>query len=62
MPFFSHPVDPTSWLLPLAGGMLHASSFLFSILIAIAPIGIPILVAVVLGLFAWNLMQDPKTA
>lgn len=60
MPFFSHPVDPTSWLLPLVSGMLHASSFLFGIITAIAPIGIPIVVAVVLGLFSWNLMQDPR--
>lgn len=62
MPFFSHVVDPTSWLLPLVSGMLHASSFLFAILTAIAPIGIPILVAIVLGLFAWNLMKDPYEA
>lgn len=62
MPFFSHVVDPTSWLLPLVSGMLRASSFLFAILTAIAPIGIPILVVVVLGIFAWNLMQDPHEA
>lgn len=61
MPFFSHPVDPTNWLLPLVSGMLRASSFLFSVLTAIAPIGIPILVAAVLGLFAMNLMKEPYT-
>ncbi|MEO7363550.1 MAG: hypothetical protein ABI120_24680 [Gemmatimonadaceae bacterium] len=59
MPFFSHPVDPTGWLLPLVSGMLRASSFLFAILIAIAPWGIPVLVALVLAAFAWNIMQDP---
>lgn len=59
MPFFSHVVDPTSWLLPLVSGMLWASSFLFSILTAISPFGLPILVAAVIGVFAWNLMQDP---
>ncbi|MBC8090322.1 MAG: hypothetical protein H7Z40_23930 [Phycisphaerae bacterium] len=62
MPFFSHPVEPTGWLLPLVSGVLQASSFLFAILTAIAPIGIPILVAIVLGLFSWNLMKDPYPA
>ena len=62
MPFFSHPADPTSWLLPLVSGMLHASSFLFTVITAIAPWGIPVLVAIVLGLFSWNIMQDPKQA
>lgn len=62
MPFFSHPVDPTGWLLPLVSGMLQTSSFLFGVLTAIAPIGIPILVVVVLGLFSWNLMKDPYPA
>ena len=62
MPFFSHPVDPTNWLLPLVSGVLGASFILFSILTAIAPIGIPILVIAVLGLFSWNLMKDPYTA
>lgn len=59
MPFFSHPVDPTNWLLPLVSLVLQAPTLLFSILTAIAPIGIPILVVVVLGLFSWNLMKDP---
>lgn len=62
MPFFSHPVDPTSWLLPLVSGVLQAPTLIFGFLTAIAPIGIPILVIVVLGLFAWNLMKDPYPA
>jgi hypothetical protein len=62
MPFFSHPADPTAWLLPLVSFILSISSLLFRFITAIAPIGIPILVAIVLGLFAWNLMQEPHTA
>jgi hypothetical protein len=62
MPFFSHPVNPDAWLLPLASGMLNASSLLFRFITAIAPVGIPILVAVVIGVFAWNIMQDPHEA
>ncbi|MEP6836368.1 MAG: hypothetical protein ABJB74_23465 [Gemmatimonas sp.] len=61
MPFFDHPADPTAWLLPLVSGMLQASSLLFRGLTAIAPIGIPIVVAIVLGLFAMNLMKEPNT-
>ena len=61
MPFFNHPADPTSWLLPLVSGMLQLSSLLFRGIAAIAPIGIPILVAVVIGLFAMNLMKEPYT-
>lgn len=62
MPFFSHPVDPTNWLLPLVSLVLQAPTLLFGILVAIAPIGIPLLVIAVLGLFAWNLMKDPYPA
>ena len=62
MPFFTHPADPTNWLLPLVSGILEASSTLFRILTAIAPIGIPIVVAIVIGLFARNLMQEPHEA
>ena len=61
MPFFSHPVDPTAWLLPAVSGMLTISEMLFRGLTAIAPIGIPILVGIVLGLFAMNLMKEPYT-
>jgi hypothetical protein len=42
--------------------VLQAPSFLFGILIAIAPWGIPVLVVAVLGLFSWNLMKDPYVA
>lgn len=59
MPFFDHPVDPTSWLLPLVSGVLQASSLLFRFITAIAPIGIPILFVAVVGMFCWNLMKDP---
>ena len=59
MPFFTHPADPTNWLLPTVSGVLWASSSIFSFLIAIAPVGIPVVVAIVIGLFARNLMQDP---
>ncbi|MEP6780382.1 MAG: hypothetical protein ABJC26_10875 [Gemmatimonadaceae bacterium] len=62
MPFFTHPADPTSWLLPLVSGILGFSSTLFRFLTAIAPIGIPIVVAIVIGLFARNLMQEPYEA
>lgn len=62
MPFFSHPADPTNWLLPLVSGMLWFSSSLFSFLIAIAPVGIPIVVVLVLGLFARNLMGEPHVS
>ncbi len=62
MPFFTHPADPSNWLLPLVSGVLWASSSIFSLLIAIAPIGIPIVVLIVLGLFARNLMQEPHVS
>lgn len=62
MPFFSHPADPTAWLLPLVSGMLHASSFLFSIITAIAPWGVGVLFVLVLAAFSWNIMQDPREA
>ena len=60
MPFFSHPVDPTAWLLPLVSGMLGLSSFLFSVIIAIAPYGVVALFVVVIALFSINLMKDPQ--
>ena len=60
MPFFSHPADPTAWLLPLVSGMLSISSFLFRVITAIAPFGVIALFIVVVGLFAMNLMKDPQ--
>ena len=60
MPFFSHPADPTAWLLPLVSGLLGVSSFLFRIITAIAPFGVVALFIVVVGLFAMNLMKDPQ--
>ena len=59
MPFFSHPADPTAWLLPLVSGVLSASSFLFSVITAIAPYGVVALFVVVVALFSMNLMKEP---
>lgn len=59
MPFFSHPVDPTSWLLPLVSLVLRAASLLFMVIEAIAPIGVVVLFVIVVALFSWNLMKDP---
>ncbi|MGV3709756.1 MAG: hypothetical protein ACO1Q7_13055 [Gemmatimonas sp.] len=59
MPFFAHPVDPTSWLLPLVSMILRAASAMFWVIEKIAPIGVVVLFVVVVALFSMNIMKEP---
>ena len=55
MPFFSYPA-PADWLLPIIKFPLTLISAIFSGIIAVGPIGQIALVAVIIALFARNLM------
>ena len=55
MPFFSYPA-PADWLLPIIKFPLMLISAIFSGLIAVGPIGQIALVAIIIALFARNLM------
>ena len=55
MPFFSYPA-PADWLLPIIKLPLMLISAIFSGIIAVGPIGQIALVAVIIALFARNLM------
>jgi hypothetical protein len=59
MPFFSYPVDP-NWLLTLVSGVLTVSSAFFRFLQAIHVVGSLALAAIVVGLFARNLMGPSR--
>ena len=55
MPIFSYPA-PADWLLPIIKFPLMLISAIFSGIIAVGPIGQIALVAVIIALFARNLM------
>ncbi|WP_396201769.1 hypothetical protein [Gemmatimonas sp.] len=55
MPFFSYPA-PADWLLPIIKLPLMLISAIFSGIIAVGPIGQVALVAIIIALFARNLM------
>ena len=55
MPFFSYPA-PADWLLPIIKLPLLLISAIFSLIIAIGPIGQVVLVAIIIALYARNIM------
>jgi len=55
MPFFSHPAN-ADWLLPIVKFPLMLISAIFSTIIAIGPIGQVAVVAIIIALFAKNVM------
>lgn len=59
MPFFSHPVN-ADWLLPIIKLPLMLISGLFWFIYFIGPIGDVLLVALIIALFARNLMGPAR--
>lgn len=59
MPFFSHPVN-ADWLLPIIKLPLMLISGLFWFIYLIGPIGDVLLVALIIALFARNLMGPAR--
>ena len=59
MPFFSYPA-PADWLLPIIKFPLMLISAIFSGIIAIGPIGQIALCAIIIALFAKNLMGPAR--
>jgi hypothetical protein len=55
MPFFSYPA-PADWLLPIIKLPLMLMSAIFSLIIAIGPIGQIAVVAIIIALLAKNIM------
>ncbi len=60
MPFFTYPA-PADWLLPIIKLPLMLISAIFSGIIAIGPIGRIALVAIIIALFAKNLMGPARS-
>ncbi len=59
MPFFSHPAN-ADWLLPIIKLPLMLISGIFSVILAIGPIGNVLLIAIVIALFARNVMGPSR--
>jgi len=59
MPFFSHPAN-ADWLLPIVKLPLMLISAIFSGIIAIGPIGQVALVAIIIALYAKNIMGPAR--
>ena len=59
MPFFSYPAN-ADWLLPIVKLVLTLISAIFSGIIAIGPIGQVALVAIIIALFAKNVMGPAR--
>lgn len=59
MPFFSYPAN-ADWLLPLIKLPLMLISAIFSVVFAIGPIGHIAVIAIVIGLFARNVMGPAR--
>jgi hypothetical protein len=59
MPFFSHPAN-ADWLLPIIKFPLMLISAIFSGIIAIGPIGQIALCAIIIALFAKNIMGPAR--
>jgi hypothetical protein len=58
MPFFDHPAN-ADWLLPIAKLPLLLVSGVFWVIRAVGPIGDIILIAIIIALFARNIMGAP---
>ena len=59
MPFFSHPAN-ADWLLPIVKLPLTLISAIFSGIIAFGPIGQVALVAIIIALYAKNIMGPAR--
>ncbi|BAH37715.1 MAG TPA: hypothetical protein DGD08_16210 [Gemmatimonas aurantiaca] len=55
MPFFSHPIN-ADWLLPIVKLPLMLMSGIFSVILAVGPIGQIAFIAIFMALFARNIM------
>ena len=60
MPFFDHPAN-ADWLLPIIKLPLMAISLVFQAIYAMGPIGNILCIALILGLFARNMMGPART-
>ena len=59
MPFFDHPAN-ADWLLPVLNVPLGLISAIFAFIRLIGPIGQIILVAIIIALFARNIMGPAR--
>jgi hypothetical protein len=59
MPFFAYPVN-ADWLLPIIKLPLMLISLVFKAIFAMGPIGNVVCIAVIIGLFARNLMGPSR--
>jgi hypothetical protein len=59
MPFFSHPAN-ADWLLPIIKLPLMLISAIFSGILAIGPIGQVALVAIIIAIYAKNIMGPAR--
>lgn len=59
MPFFDHPAN-ADWLLPIAKLPLLLVSGVFWVIRAVGPIGDIILIAIIIALFARNIMGPAR--
>ena len=60
MPFFDHPAN-ADWLLPLIKLPLMRISLVFQAIFAMGPIGNILCIALIIGLFARNMMGPART-
>jgi hypothetical protein len=59
MPFFDHPAN-ADWLLPIVKLPLTLISLVFKAIFAMGPIGNVLVLAIVIGLFARNIMGPAR--
>ncbi len=59
MPFFNYPAN-ADWLLPLIKLPLMLMSLIFKAIFAMGPIGNVLCAAIIIGLFAHNLMKPVR--
>ena len=59
MPFFDHPAN-ADWLLPIIKLPLMLISGIFQLILAVGPIGQIALIAIIIALYAKNIMGPAK--
>ncbi|HEY0931330.1 MAG TPA: hypothetical protein VGE27_15520 [Gemmatimonas sp.] len=59
MPFFSHPVN-ADWLLPIIKIPMMLMSGIFSVILAVGPIGQIAFIAIFIALYARNIMGPAR--
>lgn len=59
MPFFDHPAN-ADWLLPIIKLPLMLISGIFQVILAVGPIGQIALIAIIIALYAKNIMGPAK--